>query len=188
MKHTLLFFLLLFISTNCFAQFKEGEDFCETKKNESYFPLGISEKKFFWANSHYTETLVGKKKINGITYTEFNQTWKEGTSTTMSLRTEKGVVYQYEEDIQKETIRYDASFKKGHTWKTAYGNTTYTIISYDGKLNTPFCAYENLLVIKIELKDADYLFYYQRGKGFVGAKTSDDRLISCMTPTFEIKK
>ncbi|WP_298512189.1 hypothetical protein [uncultured Kordia sp.] len=187
MKHTVLIPILLFFSYNCFAQLEEGEGFCETKKNESYFPIDISVKKFFWGISYYTEKKIGKKKFNGKTYIEFKQTWKGGNSDVLYLRTEKGVVYAYREEFNKEQVRYDSSFKVGHSWKTLDGNTTYTIMSYQGKLTTPFCEYEDLLVMKADLKDEAFLFYYLRGKGYIGATTLDKELISCMTPKFEFE-
>jgi len=185
MKYNILYLLLLIMTTNCFAQYKEGEDFCETKKNESYFPLGIGEKKFFWSTSYYTETLVGKKKIDGKTYIEFKQTWKEGNSNSLFLRSEKSVVYQYEEDIQKETVRYSSSFKKGHTWQTIGKNTTYTIVSFDGKLETPFCSYKNLLVMNVEINKNTLIYYYQHGKGLIGATSETNQLVAYITSTFK---
>lgn len=185
MKQFILIPILMLITCNCFAQLDEGEGFCETKENESYFPIDISIKKFFWGTSHYSEELIGKKKFNGKTYIEFKQTWKEGNSDLLYLRTEKGVIYAYNEELKKEQVRYDSSFKVGYTWKTLDGNTSYTIMSYKGKLKTPFCEYENLLVIKAVLKEDSFLFYYLRGKGYIGATTLDEELISCMTPKFK---
>lgn len=184
MKKKLLVFILILTTLNCFAQLEEGEGFCETKKNESYFPLDISVKKFYWGISHYTETRLGKKKFNGKTYIEFKQTWKEGNSDLTYFREEKGVVYEYRVKENKENVRYDAAFKVGHSWKTFDKNTTYTIVSYNGKLKTPYCEYKNLMVMKAELKNETFLFYYQRGKGYIGAKYSDKKLISCITPKF----
>lgn len=184
MKHTLAL-ILIFITFNAFAQLEEGEGFCETKENESYFPLDISIKKIFWGISHYTEERIGKKKFNGKTYIEFKQTWKEGNRDLIYFRSEKGVVYEYKEELNKEQVRYDSAFKVRHSWKALDGNTTYTITSFEGKLKTPFCEYENLMVIKAELKMETFLFYYQRGKGYVGATHVDKELISCITPKFD---
>ena len=105
MKKKLLVFILILTTLNCFAQLEEGEGFCETKKNESYFPLDISVKKFYWGISHYTETRLGKKKFNGKTYIEFKQTWKEGNSDLTYFREEKGVVYEYRVKENKENVR-----------------------------------------------------------------------------------
>jgi len=175
------------ISIISFSQIKEGQTFCAETKDGSYFPLKISKKLIYWYDTHYTETKEGTKEINGKIYNEFNQTWKNNTLSTLYLREENGVVYQYEDCCKKETIRFDKNFKKGHAWKTADGLTEYKLISYKGKLTTAFCTYDNLLVIEAKFTNATYKFYYFKGHGYIGA-TKDDELISIETPRLDIEK
>lgn len=182
MKHTLLIPILLFFTCNCFGQTKEGESFCATKENGSYFPITIPEKEFFWSYTYYAEKRIGKKKIKGKTYIEFKEVWAGGRSNSVYFRTEKGVVYQYYPTYGKETVRYDSSFKIGHTWENIPKKITYKIISFEGTLETPFCKYENLLVMKAISEKETFLFYYQRGKGYVGATKVDGTLFSYITP------
>ena len=57
----------------------------------------------------------------------------------------------------------------------------YKIITYDGKLKTPYCEYKNLLVIEAKMKSVTFNFYYLRGHGYIGA-TQDNKLISYISP------
>ncbi|MBW1299012.1 hypothetical protein [Aquimarina litoralis] len=177
--------LLLIISFTATAQFKEGQNFCDESKDKSYFPLALNEKKIFWADTYYTEIKKGTKEIDGKVYIEFHQKWKNNTVVKLYLREENGIVYQYEECCEQETIRYDPNFLKGYTWNTADGLGEYQILSYKGKLKTPFCKYGNLMVIQANLKSGKYKFYYRRGHGYVGA-TFENEVISCVTPTFDL--
>lgn len=149
MKTKLITGLFLLLAIYNYAQIQEGQEFCEATPNGSYFSLELDKKIIFWAETYYVETKEGKKVINGKTYTAFAQQWEGNTEADIIyLREEKGVVYQYEACCEKETVRYDNSFKKGHSWKTVGDQTTYTIVSYDGTLKTPFCEYTNLMVIE----------------------------------------
>tara|TARA_R110002050_G_scaffold157357_1_gene285936 strand:+ start:28070 stop:28627 length:558 start_codon:yes stop_codon:yes gene_type:complete len=184
MKNTFSLLLLL-ISMQSFAQYYTGQRFCDELPEKSYFPLDIHEKKILWSNTHYTETNNGTKELNGKTYIEFIQKWKANDSYKSHLREENGVIYQYEECCEEETIRFSEKFKKGYSWKTADGLGEYTILTFIGKLKTPFCDYKNLMVIEAKLKSGDFNFYYQRGHGYVGA-TVNNEVISCETPTFDL--
>lgn len=175
--------LCLLLTTSFYAQINEGQDFCDPNKNGDFFPLSLEKKKILWADYSYFETQNGTKQIKGKIYIEFLQNWGDKTDK-LYLREENGTIYQYEECCTTETIRYDINFKKGHSWKTADGKSTYEIISYNGKLKTPFCEYKNLLVIKAELDFGTYHFYYLQGHGYVGATTSKNKLISCVTPVW----
>ncbi len=185
MRKALILILVLLTIPKMFAQLKEGQNFCDENKDGSYFPLVIKEKKFFWADTHYVETKNGTKELNGKTYFEYLQKWESGNTEKLYLREEDGVIYQYEECCENETIRYNAKFKKGHNWKTASGEGEYTILTYNGTLKTPLCNYKNLMVIEANLKNGTFKFYYLKGLGYVGA-TVNDKLISCVTPTFDL--
>lgn len=185
MRPILILLFSLFTVTNSFSQLKEGQNFCDPTEDGSYFPLVIKKKKFFWADTRYVETKKGTKELNGKTYVEFSQEWLGGTTATLYLREQDGVIYQYEECCETETIRYDENFEEGHTWKTASGEGEYKIVTYEGTLKTPFCEYEDLMVIEAVLKNGTFKFYYFKGHGYVGA-TVDDQLISCVTPTFDL--
>lgn len=184
MKKTLLLFAILFSSFSLFAQFTEGQNFCDENSDGSYFPLVIEKKILIWSNTHYIETAEGRKVINGKTYTKFRQAWEIGNVENLYLREEKGVVYQYEECCDKETVRFDSSFKKGHSWKTADGKGTYTILTHDGTFKTPHCTYKNVMILKADLSGGTFKFYYLKGHGYIGA-TVQDKLISFVTPKLD---
>lgn len=175
---TLIGFLLL--STFMFSQ-KEGQNFCDAFAADSYFPITIKAKKILWMDTYYSEAIIGKKTRDGKEYVEQVQQWEDGTASFAYLREENGVVYQYEECCDTETVRFDPSFKKGHTWKTADQKATYTIETLNGTLKTPFCNYENLIVIKLKANALTYKFYYKKGYGYVGA-TQEGIVISGVAP------
>ncbi|MFD1603188.1 hypothetical protein ACFSJW_06190 [Flavobacterium artemisiae] len=179
----IIILFILFSTTVSYSQLFEGQKFCEESKNESYFPLLIGKKKIFWKKGFYFETKGETKIINGKTYTEFKQVWNNSDldSDLLYFREENGVVYQYEKCCQMETIRFDPKFKNGHSWKDAKKDAAYTIITYDGKLKTPYCEYQNLLVIEAKYTNVTFNFYYLRGHGYIGA-TQDNQLISCISP------
>ena len=181
----LLTFSFLTINVT-FAQLKEGQNFCSETKTGNYFPLVLNEKKLLWKDTHYTETKIRTKEINGKTYFEFLQKWEDGYSSTLYLREKNGVIYQYEECCEQETIRYDENFKKGHQWNTADGSGHYEILTFKGSLKTPFCQYKNLMVIKADLNYGSFKFYYLKGHGYIGA-TVNENIISCITPTFDLE-
>lgn len=182
MKTKLILLYCFLIALCAQAQIQEGQFFCDATPNGSYFPLELKTKIIFWAETHYIETRKERKVFNGKTYIAFEQLWEGNTTPdVVYLRTEKGVTYQYEECCEKETIRYDSAFKEGHSWKTADGETSYTILSYNGTLKTPFCEYTNLMVIEAQLKTNAFKFYYHKGHGYIGA-TVDDQIISCLSP------
>lgn len=180
MKKIAVLFVIFFSYTS-YSQLYEGQRFCEESKGYSYFPLEIAKKKILWYNTFYIETTNSTKVINGKTYIEFNQEWKDSQSDIFYLREENGIVYEYDSCCENETVRYDPSFTVGHTWKSVSGKNEYQIIAYNGKLETPFCNYENLLVIEAKMFYGSFTFYYLKGHGYIGA-TKDNKLISCVTP------
>lgn len=180
MKKTLTLFLTLY-SCITFSQIGEGQYFCQASKDGSFFPLTINKKKILWRNTFYFEIKNETKVINGKTYVEFKQEWNKGNSDLIYFREENGVVYQYDSCCENETVRYDSKFEIGDVWKTADGKSEYRIITYDGKLKTPYCEYQNLLVIEAKVNYGAFHFYYFKGHGYIGA-TQDGKLISCVTP------
>jgi len=181
MKKGILILVLVILSVFSFSQLKEGQSFCDESVDGGYFPLSFREKVILWANTYYLETITGTKKINGKTYIEFKQAWENKNISMLYLREENGVIYQYEECCEDETIRYDIDFKEGKAWQTADGKGAYHIVSYKGKLKTPYCEYENLMVIEAKLAYGNYKFYYLKGYGYIGA-TKNDKIISCLAP------
>lgn len=174
---------ILILSSTVYSQ-KEGQEFCEANAEDSYFPLTIKTKKLLWGNTYYFEKIVGTKKINDKEYIEFTQNWEDGSSNLLYLREEGGIVYQYEEGLNAETIRANKSFKEGHTWQTADFKTIYTMETLKGSLKTPYCNYKNLMVIKSQSNNFSFKFYYKKGYGYIGA-TKDGKLISCATPDWK---
>jgi len=41
------------------------------------------------------------------------------------------------------------------------------------------------MVIQADLKNGTFKFYYLKGHGYIGA-TINDKIISCVTPTFDL--
>jgi len=179
MKYLVLFMLFI-ASINSYSQ-KEGQIFCDGDPSEDYFSLLDSKKYIVWQNTYYTEEKIGEKEVNKTIYSEYSQTWETGQVVHVLLRDHKGTVYQYEEELNKETVRLPKKVKKGKTWKTADGLVTYEIVSLTGELKTPVCDYKNLLVLKSTFQNGVFVFYYQKGYGYIGA-TKDDVLISFVIP------
>lgn len=179
----IILLLLLLCSCASYSQIEEGQNFCVETKGASYFPLHYnSKKKLRWGSTFYYETNEGTKEFNGKSYIEFKQEWEDKNVALLYLREENGVIYQYEKDLNSETIRYDPAFEKGHTWKGANGKSEYKIISFEGKLRTPYCKeYTNLLVIAAKVDYGSFNFFYMKGHGYIGA-AKEGKLISCETP------
>ncbi|WP_298487676.1 hypothetical protein [uncultured Maribacter sp.] len=163
------------------AQLFEGQIFCDELINESIFTLKYKTKKLTWYDTYYIEEKTQTKEIDDKEYFEFEQRWDKSDTHKLYLREENGIVYQFEECCEEDTIRYNPEFKKSHKWKTADGKSEYEIISFKGKLNTPYCNYKNLMVIEAKMHYGNYRFYYFKGHGYIGA-TKDGNLISYLTP------
>ena len=172
--------LCLLISTYSFSQ-KEGQLFCEGDATASYFPLSIHKKKIIWQNTFYIESKTNEKIINDKTYIGFNQLWEGKERYVLYLREEDGKILQYEACCDKETIRYDEAFNAGQKWKTADNKTEYMIETLSGTLQTPYCKYTNLLVLKSSFSNGTFKFYYIKGYGYVGATLANE-LISYVSP------
>lgn len=180
MKRTVLLLVALLFAELTSAQ-AEGQNFCDGIESGSYFSLNIRKKKIIWGNTFYTESKKGDKIINGLKYVHFNQTWENGSKSELYLREVDGTIFQYDECCEEETIRFSENFELNHSWKTADGKVTYTIVDTNSRLDTPVCNYQNLMVIKADFPSQSFLFYYLKGYGYVGAK-AEGNLISFSTP------
>jgi len=150
-----------------------------TDDSQSYFPLNIKEKKIKWFNTQYIERHIGEKKFNNKTYQIFEQEWSYGQKDLLYLREENGVVYQYQqEEDNHEFVRFDHRFKKNSTWGPSIKPKLYKIISLNGTLETPYGKFSNLIVIQAKFDNRKFQFYYQKGKGYIGASTKKDGVIS----------
>lgn len=180
MRNALLIITLLF-SLFSFGQ-KEGQNFCKGDyPNGFYFELAVLKKKIYWFDTYYFEERIGTKEINGKNYFEYKQTWKDGSSDLLYLRYDGDKVLQFVDGFKEETIRYDAHYKIGDAWENVQKEGVYTIKSFEGKLLTPYCNYEGLLIIEAKYETVTYNYYYLRGLGYVGA-TKNNALISYITP------
>jgi len=112
---------------------------------------------------------------------EYKQTWKNGSVDLMYLRQDESKVLEYEEGFDTETTRFSSQFEEGYSWRKVDKTAVYTILSYDGKLKTPYCDYDKLLVIEAKYKTITFEFYYLKGLGYIGA-TQNDTLVSYITP------
>jgi hypothetical protein len=179
MKKT-FFPLLILLTFKGFSQLKEGQYFCSPYEEGSYFPFS-DDKKIIWRNTFYFETINGIKEIKGKKYTEVKQEWEDKTVELIYLREDNGIVYQYEECCENETIRYNNNFKIGDKWMKVDKTSEYEILTFDGELKTPYCEYKNLLIIEGKMWNTIFEFYYLKGQGYIGA-TVNKKLISFVTP------
>lgn len=180
MLKTIISCLILF-SGFAYSQLYEGQNFCGESKGFSYFPLQIEKKKIFWDTTFYFETKEQTKTINGKTYLEFKQKWENERFDLIYFREENGIVYKYDPCCEVETVVYDPNFEVGHTWKTADQKNEYKVVTFTGTLKTPFCNYQNLLVIEAKMTYGTFNFYYLKGHGYIGA-THNNKLVSCVSP------
>jgi hypothetical protein len=179
MKNSILILILL-ASVFAFSQ-KEGQNFCKGDTSRSYFDLDILKKKIYWYNTYYFEEQTGSKIIKEKKYLEFKQVWENGNTDFLYLREEDGITLEFEDGFDKETIRFNRLFKVNHSWEKEDNTAIYTVKSFEGKLKTPYCKYENLLIIEAKYKKVTFNFFYLKGFGYVGATKNED-LISYVTP------
>ncbi len=119
--------------------------------------------------------------MNGKTYFEFEQEWKNGNKDYLFLREEDKTIFEYEECCQEETVRFSDRLKKETPWVSVSGKFEYKLVATNETLITPFCNYKNLLVLEAKYKGNIFRFYYQKGLGYVGAE-KDGELISFLLP------
>lgn len=158
MKKTTIFILLI-LPIFGFAQ----SDFCEKNFGESYFPLEIGfEKNITWGNSFYIEKITEKIEIDGKEYYKYEQDFRNGTVYDLLLRNQNDTIYMYNEKLEKENILLIAIPEKGIKWKSG------KIDKIDGSFETPYCNYENLLVVENKYSNgAKETRYYKKGLGLV---------------------
>ena len=159
----------------------EKQVICEGLKKGNYFPLDIKAKKIVWYDTYYYERLVGTKILNGKTYFEFEQEWKNGNKDYLFLREEDKTIFEYEECCQEETVRFSDRLKKETPWVSVSGKFEYKLVATNETLITPFCNYKDLLVLEAKYEGNVFRFYYQKGLGYVGAE-KDGELISFLLP------
>jgi hypothetical protein len=145
-----------------FLSFGQSE-FCEKKFGESFFPLEIGfEKMITWGSSIYVEKITEKIKINGIEYFKYVQDFRNGTVYNLLLRNQNDTIFNYNKKKKTENILLIAKPIKGIKWKNS------KIKEIDGSFETPYCNYENLLVIENKNSDGTKTKrYYKKGLGLV---------------------
>jgi hypothetical protein len=138
-------------------------DFCDKNFGESYFPLEIGfEKHITWGNSFYVEKVTEKTEIDGIEYFKYVQDFRNGTVYDLLLRNQNDTILLYNEKQKKEIILLIAKPEKGLKWKTG------KVDEIDGTFETPYCNYENLLVIENKYSNGEKeTRYYKKGLGLV---------------------
>ncbi|MEM7160939.1 MAG: hypothetical protein AAF487_00735 [Bacteroidota bacterium] len=163
------------------SQIIEGQNFCDGNKKGAYFPLNIKEKFIIWGDTYYVETHMGSESMNGKNYEIFKQEWESGDIGILHLRNKNGITYQFEDCTNMESIRLNTKFKKSHSWERKCENWKYRIVSKKGKLKTPLCKYNKLIVIEALIEGTRFHYYYLKGLGYIGA-TVNGELISFLAP------
>ncbi len=158
MKRT-TFLLLAIFPILTFGQ----SDFCDKSFGESYFPLEIGFKKnITWGNAFYVEKVTEKKEIYGKEYYMYVQDFGNGTVYDLLLRNQNDTIYMYDEVKKKDNILLIAIPEKGIKWETG------KIDQIEGSFETPYCNYENLLVVENKYSNgAKETRYYKKGLGLV---------------------
>lgn len=165
-------FLLTFFPVLFFGQ----SDFCNKSYGESYFPLEIGfEKKISWGSAIYSEKITEKTELNGVEYFKYVQDFGNGTSYDLLLRKHNDTIFMYNEVKKKDNILLIAKPEKGLKWPTG------EIYAADGKFETPYCNYENLLVIKYKYSNGEKeTRYYKKGLGLVAITNREGIKGICM--------
>lgn len=138
-------------------------DFCDKNFGDSYFPLKIGfEKNITWGNSFYIEKVTEKTNIDGTEYYKYVQDFGNGTVYDMLLRNQNDTIFMYNKKLKKETILLIVKPEKGIKWATG------KIDKIDGSFETPYCNYENLLVIENKYSNGEKdTRYFKKGLGLV---------------------
>ena len=177
-KTFILFFI--FLNSVIYSQKSELNNICKSNDEKSFFSLENDFKKVVWRETFYVERRKEVKNINGKNYLEIVQESENDGTVSRYFREENGTIYELDKSSKKELVRFDTKFEKGYSWKTGNGKDEYTILSFNGELETPFCIYKNLLVIDAKMNFGHFTFYYSRGLGYVGA-TENGKVISYIT-------
>ena len=138
-------------------------DFCNKSFGNSYFPLEIGfEKNITWGSSFYVESIKEKMEIDGKEYFKYNQDFGKGKAYELLLRNQNDTIYLFNEKNKKEIVFLIVKPKKGTKWGAG------KIVEIDGSFETPYCNYENLLVIESKYSNGEKdKRYYKQGLGLV---------------------
>lgn len=171
-----IFLVLLLLPFLAVAQ----SAFCDKNFGESYFPLEIGfEKNITWGNAFYVEKVTEKIEIDGKTYYKYVQDFGNGKSYDLILRNQNDTIYMYNEVKKTNNILLIAKPEKGIKWKNGI------IDQIDGSFETPYCNYENLLVVANKYPDGTKeKRYYKKGLGLV-AITSKKGIVGVCLPNKE---
>lgn len=158
MKRTILL-LLAILPILTFGQ----SEFCDKSFGESYFPLQIGfEKHITWGNAFYVEKVTEKTEIDGKKYFKYEQDFRNGTVYDLLLRNQNDTIFMYNEVKKKDQILLIAKPQKGIKWETG------KVAEIDGSFETPYCNYENLIVVENKYSNGTKeKRYYKKGLGLV---------------------
>lgn len=178
MKKTTIFILLI-LPLLGFGQ----SNFCEKNFGESYYPLKIGfEKHLTWGTAIYVEKVTGKTMQNGIEYYNYEQDFGGGTSYDLLLRKQNDTVFMYNEKQKKDVILLIERPIKGTRWDSG------KVIDTDGFFESPFCNYENLLVIENKYPNGNKeKRFYKKGLGLVAVTTKKGIKGMCIPSKEETK-
>lgn len=186
MKNNLLTTLLLLTLWNS-TTINSQETFCTKTFDNSYFPLLIGlEKKLTWGSAVYTEKINETQNINGQEYYKYLQDFGNGKSYDLLLRKNNDTVFIYNEKEKNENILLIEKLKLGTKWNR--GKKKSKIIDTNGRFESPFCYYENLLVIENKFANGKKENrYYKKGVGLVAVK-SNNQINGMLIPTKDEQK
>ena len=155
-------------------------DFCNKNFGNSYFPLEIGfEKNITWGSSFYVESIKEKTEIDGKEYFKYNQDFGNGKAYELLLRNQNDTIYLFNEKSKKDIVFLIAKAEKGLKWGTT------KIIKTDANFETPYCNYENLLVVQYKYSNGEKgKRYYKKGLGLV-AITDKKRINGVCLPNKE---
>jgi hypothetical protein len=176
MKKTLL---LLLCGFSLLSQAQT--DFCNKNFGESYFPMQLDFEKYLtWGSSKYKETFAETTEENGKTYYEYRQDFGNGNAPTLTLRKSNDTIYHSFKG--KESIFLITTPTVGLKWNGK------EIVSITGEFSTPYCVYNDLLVVKSKYANGSKdTRYYKKGLGLVGIKKGDKILGFCIPNKEETK-
>ena len=158
MKRT-IFLLLAILPILTFGQ----SEFCDKSFGESYFPLEIGFEKYIsWGSALYVERVTEKIDVDGKEYYKYEQDFRNGTIYDLLLRNQNDTIFMYNEVKKTESILLIARPQKGINWNTG------KVAEIDGTFETPYCNYENLIVVENKYSNGEKeKRYYKKGLGLV---------------------
>ncbi len=158
MKRT-IFLLLAILPILTFGQ----SEFCDKSFGESYFPLKIGFEKYIsWGSALYVERVTEKINVDGKEYYKYEQDFRNGTVYDLLLRNQNDTIFMYNEVKKTESILLIARPQKGINWNTG------KVAEIDDAFETPYCNYENLIVVENKYSNGEKeKRYYKKGLGLV---------------------